>query len=275
MLSTRVASGVVAVPLLLYLAQDDGWWFRLGVLAAGLVGTYEAVRMARMAGYRPSLLVALVLAIGLTLDATWLHGRLLLPSLGFAVVAGLALQLKRDSFEHALLDWALTLAMPLYAAGLVAFFGPLREVPHQGAFPLVVWSLPSTWPVLVLLTSWVCDSAAYFGGRAFGRTRLAPRISPGKTVEGAWAGLAGATVVGGLFSLLNGVDLPRMLGFGLVVGVASVVGDLAESLLKRQCGVKDSGILVPGHGGILDRMDALIFSAAAAFFYLQVVRVAG
>ena len=89
--------------------------------------------------------------------------------------------------------------------------------------------------------------------------------------EGAVAGLALASSVGLLLSMVTGIDPLRMAGFGLTVGLGSVVGDLVESLLKRQFGVKDSGVIMPGHGGLLDRMDALIFSAAAAYFYLQAV----
>jgi phosphatidate cytidylyltransferase len=216
--------------------------------------------MAHAGGYRPSHAVGLLLAAGLVLDASLYRGQHVLPVLGIAVTASLALQLTRSEFDHAIADWSLTQALPLYVAGLVSFFAPLREVGHQGFF---------TWPALLLLTSWSCDSAAFFTGRAFGKTKLAPNISPGKTVEGMLGGLAASTVVGGIFSADTGLGALQMAGFGLAVGLASVVGDLAESLLKRQCAVKDSGILIPGHGGILDRMDALIFSAVAAYFYLR------
>ncbi|MCC7103978.1 MAG: phosphatidate cytidylyltransferase [Chloroflexi bacterium] len=263
----RVLSGVVAIPVLLFLAlyegrpiDDGGWLFRAGLLVAGLLGTAEALHMARAGGYRPSRTIGLLLAAGLILDASLYRGEHVLAVVGVAVAASLAMQLTRSDFDHAIADWSLTLALPLYAAGLVSFFAPLREVSHQGFF---------TWPALLLLTSWSCDSAAFFTGRALGKTKLAPSISPGKTVEGMLGGLAAASVVGGIFAVDTGLGAPRMAGFGLAVGLASVVGDLAESLLKRQCAVKDSGILIPGHGGILDRMDALIFSAVAAYLYLR------
>ena len=264
MLALRVLSGVVAVPILLYLASDNGWPFRLGLLACGLLGTIEAVGMARQSGLHPSFGVALLLATAIILDVSWpwVKGQLLFAALGIAAVAALVLQIFRADLDHALVDWALTLALPLYVAGLVAFFAPLRDLSK-------VW--PFTWPALVMVTSWSCDIAAYFGGRRFGRTRLAPLISPSKTREGALFGIFAATIVGMALSLANGVDPLRMAGFGVTVGAASVLGDLSESFLKRQFGVKDSGILIPGHGGILDRMDALIFSAAGAYFYLQVV----
>jgi phosphatidate cytidylyltransferase len=98
---------------------------------------------------------------------------------------------------------------------------------------------------------------------------LAPTISPKKSVEGAVAGLAGAAVVGLLLSLPVGLSPLLVAGYGLAIGVATVLGDLVESLVKRQTGVKDSGVLIPGHGGLLDRMDSLLFCAPVAVLYLH------
>jgi phosphatidate cytidylyltransferase len=270
MLTRRILTGIVAVPILIAAASDDGWLFRLGLFGTGLLGTAEALWMARQAGYRPLAPFALLLCIAILGDATVAPGRLLAAGIGITVLGSLGLLLLRADQRHSLIDWALTLALPLYVAGLLQFFAALRYLGEPG---LLTWptSLPITWPVMVLVTSWSCDMAAYFAGRTFGRLRLAPAISPAKSVEGAVAGVGAAMMVGVLLSLATPIDPFRMAGFGLAVGLGSVVGDLAESLLKRQCGVKDSGFVMPGHGGILDRMDALIFSAATAYFYLQAV----
>lgn len=276
MLVSRILTGVVAIPILIGMAFDDGWLFLLGMLGTGALGTWEAVWMARQAGHRPlqpfSFLVGGIVLfgatepslrrIGLLGDGWWQADRLVAVGLGLIVACSLAAMLVRSEHQGSLADWSLTLALPLYVTGLLQFFAPLRYRADSGLL---------TWPALVLLTSWACDIAAYFAGRAFGRTRLAPRISPAKSVEGAVAGVVVAVLVGVAMSWLGPLGPVRMAGFGLAVGVGSVVGDLCESLLKRQCGVKDSGFLMPGHGGILDRMDALIFAATAAHFYLQVV----
>jgi phosphatidate cytidylyltransferase len=272
-LTLRVLTGLVAVPVLLFATLDSGWLFLVVLFATGLLGTGEALWMVRQAGQRPIAVLSLLLSITILADAALAAGRLralvpglaapdrlLAPAVGLAALAALVVLLVRSDHRGSLADWALTLALPLYVAGLLQFFIPLRS--RDDAAPL-------TWPMLVLLTSWSCDIAAYFAGRAFGRRRLSPSISPSKSVEGALAGIAAATIVGGLFSLAVGGGPPRLAGFGLAVGLGSVLGDLAESLLKRQCGVKDSGFLMPGHGGILDRMDALLFSAAFAYVYLQ------
>jgi phosphatidate cytidylyltransferase len=270
MLTLRILTGIVAVPILLVVASDAGLLFQLALFGTGLLGTAEALWMARQAGHRPITPFALLLSFAILGDAALAPGRLLPAGIGLSVLGALGLLLLRAEHRGSLTDWALTLAIPLYVAGLLQFFAPLRYLGEPG---LLAWpmSLPITWPVMVLVTSWSCDMAAYFAGRAFGRLHLAPTVSPAKSVEGAVAGVGAAMMVGVLFSLATSIDPFRMAGFGLAVGLGSVVGDLAESLLKRQCGVKDSGFLMPGHGGILDRMDALIFSAATAYFYLQAV----
>ncbi len=116
-----------------------------------------------------------------------------------------------------------------------------------------------------------CDSSAFFVGGAIGRTPLAPNISPKKSVEGAIAGLLGAAITGPLLGLPFGLPPLIMAGYGLAIGLATVVGDLIESLIKRQTGVKDSGVLIPGHGGLLDRMDSLLVCAPVAVLYLHAV----
>jgi phosphatidate cytidylyltransferase len=278
MLGLRLLTGFIAVPILVAAALDDGWLFLATIFTTALLATGEVLWMARQAGHRPLTAFAFLLSIAVLADSTlasWPQAgaALGLPAapprgamssaLGILVLLSLAALLLRTNHQGSLVDWSLTIALPMYVAGLLQFFIPLRYR-FEAASPL-------TWPLMVLLTSWTCDMAAYFAGRAAGRQRLAPLISPSKSIEGAIAGVLGAMAVGVLFALPAGIDPFRMLGFGLAVGLGSVVGDLVESLFKRQCGVKDSGFLMPGHGGILDRMDALIFSAASAHFYLQAV----
>jgi phosphatidate cytidylyltransferase len=126
-----------------------------------------------------------------------------------------------------------------------------------------------------LAVTWMTDSGAFFVGKRFGRRRLIPRVSPGKTVEGAVGGLAGGVLAG---LVLGGVVYPYWIGVpiglvaaaigGLLIGAISQLGDLAESVWKREAGVKDSGTFFPGHGGILDRMDSLLFTVPASYWWL-------
>src|SRR5690606_39298228 len=125
--------------------------------------------------------------------------------------------------------------------------------------------------------TWINDTCAYFAGRKWGRRKLIPTVSPGKTVVGAVAGLAGAVAVGGAYAA---IVLDGRYGFGLgwaagaagglLVGVVALIGDLAESVIKREAGVKDSGNLFPGHGGVLDRLDALFFAIPVAYWFFWV-----
>ena len=169
-------------------------------------------------------------------------------------------------------EWAFATAGTLYIAVPVYAFADLRGLDGDAAGWLQKvaeacafgWD-PSPrglgWVLLTLLIAWVSDTLAYLVGRMFGRRKLIPRISPNKTVEGAVGGVTGAALtaaicVGGL-----GLGISPLVGFGLglVLGSIGIIGDLGESLLKREAGVKDSGTLIPGHGGMLDRIDALIF----------------
>ncbi len=169
-------------------------------------------------------------------------------------------------------EWAFATAGTLYIAVPAYAFadlrgidgdaaGWLREVAEVFAFGWDPSPRGLGWVLLTLLIAWVSDTLAYVVGRMFGRRKLIPRISPNKTVEGAVGGVTGAALTAAI--CVNGFGLgisPLVgLGLGLVIGSIGIIGDLGESLLKREAGVKDSGTLIPGHGGMLDRIDALIF----------------
>jgi phosphatidate cytidylyltransferase len=272
-LALRVASGIVLVPFLLavaYFGAPDtpgAAVYGLLITVASGVAAFEMRRMLRAGGYRPLAGVLIGLSMALPLDA-WLRpasGSVIsvdgLLIVEMAALLSLVALLVRgpDSMERALVDWALSLALALYLGGLMQFYMPLRRIPSE---------IPGFWVMALLALSWTCDTSAYFVGGAFGRRRLAPRVSPAKSVEGAVAGLVGATLVGVLLGFLTGQSPVVLGGYGTAIGLATIVGDLVESLIKRQTGVKDSGVLIPGHGGLLDRMDSLLFCAPVAVLYL-------
>lgn len=172
---------------------------------------------------------------------------------------------------------AVTLTGVAYTGATLSFVPILRWLP-TAALPGVEggsrW-LATGFVLLPVLTTWAGDAAAYFAGRAWGRARLAPAASPGKTVVGAVAGLIGSLLVAVALSLvsLNGVrffpvGVVIAAWIGLLLGAVGQVGDLAESVLKREANVKDSGKLLPGHGGVLDRMDSLFFAVPATWVLL-------
>jgi phosphatidate cytidylyltransferase len=186
----------------------------------------------------------------------------------------------RPDLDLAFVDWSLSgagtfyLGLPLFAAialrqssGTIDA-GWLDDITSWLSFGWDAHPRGLAWLLFVILVTWLGDTFAYLLGRSFGKHPLIPRISPKKTVEGLAGGLAGSAITGALAVALFGLGIPWWAGIlaGLVIGAIGVIGDLAESLMKRQAGVKDSGTLIPGHGGMLDRVDALLFTWIAGLY---------
>lgn len=182
------------------------------------------------------------------------------PLFAAAVVFPLVWLLFRFPKEKAFIYWAWMLVGMLYVGWMLSYYVALRKF-DQG----------TEWVFLVLLSTFACDTTALFTGRAWGRHFMAPTISPGKTWEGAIGGfiaaLAAALILYTLLDIAN-LDYARTILIGCLIGFFAQLGDLFESLLKRRARVKDSGSLIPGHGGILDRMDSLVFTGVIAYYYV-------
>jgi phosphatidate cytidylyltransferase len=269
-LRLRVLSAAIGVPILLLLAGAGGWWYVGLVVAGALLGAYEMLSMLTAAGFRPIRPVGYVLTAAIVLDALTTDVRMLPALLVLGMLFGLLLAMGRPDTSGAIVDWALTLASAAYVGGTMYYLVALRFVPDG-----------LLWIILVLVCSWVCDIAAFFVGRRWGKTKLAPRLSPGKSVEGAVGGLLAAVVAAivlgpFLVGLMSGLGMHvgdpigglRLVGLGLVIGVCGIAGDLVESFIKRQCGTKDSSSLIPGHGGVLDRIDSWLLAAVGAYFFV-------
>jgi CDP-diglyceride synthetase len=177
--------------------------------------------------------------------------------LGASAVAGLLRVVARTQDSSALGAWALSVSIGVYVGALLASTIGLREGPDG-----------QSWLILVLLSTWACDTLAYLVGRTLGRHKLAPTVSPGKSIEGLIGGIVGAVGVAAVGALLLPQPPLRVLGLGVVVAVGAVLGDLAESAVKRQLGAKDFGHILPGHGGILDRVDSLLFASLLGYGYI-------
>ena len=260
----RLVPAAVLGPLLLWAASLEvvpAYLVAIGLCA--LVASGELYWLLLQAGHHPAWALGVPLAVALALDAGIDGWRLFPHLLGLATFAALGWAAFRHQRREALVDWALTLAPALYVGGLLAYFILLRALPGGGY-----------WVQVVLGCTWAADIAAYYVGRRWGRTKLAPTLSPGKSVEGALAGLVAAIVVAGAAALAvpaAGRSPAVLLGLGLLVAVAGVGGDLAESFVKRQLGVKDASGLLLGHGGLLDRMDSLLAAGMVAYYYLVAV----
>jgi phosphatidate cytidylyltransferase len=234
-----------------------GWWFVAAISLACTLAGYEFVSLMRRAGYSPSLPLCWLLIALLTLDAlfpAWQVYRWLLP---LWIMGSLTWQLFQRATRTPVIDWALALACGLYMGLVVSHAIMLRNGPSG-----------RLWMGLVLLTTWATDTAAYLIGLTWGRHRLWPRLSPGKTWEGAIGGWLTGVVVTALLTAGIGAGWVHGLALGVIVASAAPFGDLSISMIKRQVGVKDSGNLIPGHGGVLDRLDSMFFIILAVHFYV-------
>lgn len=277
----RVGFAVVAIPLALAVVWYGGLPFAFLLALAGALGTKELFGLAERQEIRPARAFGFVSAAALApvtyagLAAPDVRA-LLVPSWPFLlalwVIALLTWTLAaRAPGEKPLEAASVTLLAVTYTGALPAFLVVIRHA----QFPERSW--PAAWLVFFpLVVTWVCDTAAMFGGRLLKGPKLAPAISPGKTRSGAAAGLIGGVLVAPLFGAMIfprvGVEVPlwQLLTMAAVLSMIGQVGDLAESLLKREAGVKDTSQLIPGHGGVLDRFDSLYFviPAAAAMYRL-------
>ncbi len=272
-LPLRLASVAILIPLIV--AATWWYWFTVALVAICIiVAVVELFAMLRHGGYSPRLGPGLAAAL-LLCAAAALRPFTPFDLIGLALSLGVALTLVYELLPRdratSLLSWALTFTGATYIGWLLSGFILLSQLdtPLRPALLSALAIPPGTaWLMLVLAITWIGDSAAYFVGRAFGRTKLAPVLSPKKS----WEGFAGGLVASILTALVAVPLLGLPIGYlpaaliGLVAGIAGTVGDLGESLLKRQVGVKDSGALIPGHGGILDRMDSLLFTAPVVYY---------
>jgi phosphatidate cytidylyltransferase len=257
---SRIIVALIGLPVVLGAVYLGGWWvFALALLAA-VIGLHEYWLLARpLAPLAPAGYVGAVLAlVGAEVGGiAWAVGGLFTTFL-------LAFVLKAISEARAAATIAIsgTVMGAVWIGGGLGFLILLRELPEHGRLAAVT----------VLLAVWAGDTFAYLGGRLLGRHKMAPATSPGKTWEGFVVGTA-ATVFVAFVALYhqNFLTIGQSVALGVVVAVAAPIGDLFESLLKRDMEVKDTGRLLGGHGGMLDRIDALLFAAPAAYFVILAV----
>jgi phosphatidate cytidylyltransferase len=267
MLRTRVLSAAVLIPLVAGLVYAGGWILVIALTVVAVRAVYEMFHLMEGAGYRPSLLASAIIVAAFLVLSRFPEANLLGLVLTTAVIGTLIVQLLRPPQGHPTQSWALTLGAALWLGWLISHFVLLRDL--SPAFGL---GLGARWLILMFLVTWVNDSAAYFVGKAIGRHPCCPYLSPKKTWEGTiggWLGGVIATVLLGAWL----VDLPWLHGLvlGTLVATVAPFGDLAKSMIKRQMGVKDFSALIPGHGGMFDRIDSLLFVAPVVYYYATLV----
>lgn len=265
MLSERVLIAVAFLPIGFAAFIMGGWLFAIFALAIVVMAAREYVKLFEPLGFKASAWVVLP-GVAALVASRYIGGFSNAP-LVFSIIILATMSYHLLSYErgcdHAATDFAIAISGIVYVGWLGAYFVSLRALPDG------MW-----WLFLVLPCIWFADSAAYFVGIRFGRHKLAPRLSPKKTWEGYFGGIAGGILSGmaiGWIIQQAGpswivIDIWRGGVIGLLMGVLPTLGDLGESMIKRQVNVKDSGDIIPGHGGFFDRIDSWLWAGVIAYY---------
>ncbi len=261
-MKTRLISALILLPIGIALILIGGGPFDLAMAFIFTLAAYEFVQLMKLGKFAPNLVFASALVWVLLLDAILPYSSLSRPAVALVLIAALTWQMRhREGSPTA--NWALTVAAGVYFGLTGAHFILIRQL-NNGQW----------WLLLALAGTWLADSGAYFVGRKFGVHKMTPSLSPKKS----WEGLAGGVAFGVIFDALLAIVLSQILNvslpwwsgaaLGLIGALIGVLGDLSISMIKREVGAKDTGHIIPGHGGVLDRLDSLLFTVVASYYFI-------
>jgi phosphatidate cytidylyltransferase len=272
MLKQRIITALCGIPILVAVVWFGEPWFTILVAIWGILAAFEFYRLVTPSKVSPLTFFGLAWTLFFILSRNPNLLSILKPHFDLSLLTPLLLTsavavslfwlIARRQKEGAFAEWSWTMAGMLYVGWLLGYLVSLRGLDDG-----------RNWIFLALFATFGSDTAAFFTGRALGRRALAPQISPAKTWEGAIGGVAGAILICLFFTLPTPLTLSPYLNWvqaiilGLLVSIFGQLGDLVESLLKRNMGVKDSGTLIPGHGGLLDRMDSIVFAGVVVYYF--------
>ena len=263
----RWITGLIALPFLIFLVYQGGVFFTILISIAGLVALWEYYRLVFSRKTSPISNIILIWGYGINIAIVWstyfVGPDLTVSIIGLNLLVVALISLFQFKTDQRVLDLVVKqLQGIIYIPVLLSFLVLIRE----GNSGMI-------WVFVLLAVIFAGDTSAYYVGSYLGRHKLSPAISPGKTIEGSIGGLAANLIVGGVakFLFLPGLPWALSLLLFLAAGIAGQVGDLFESELKRASGIKDSSGILPGHGGILDRIDALLFAAPVAYIFIRYI----
>lgn len=257
----RTVVALIFGPLIIYLSYLGGFWLLGLILVLAGIGIGEFVIQSLGKKQRFLLVLSILFTTGLILSSTLLDFTMtLMIYITYLLLIGMILSIRNqppsDLFNQILLlSWGVA-----YVGLLYPFIYHIREMAGTG-----------DWLLFLFGTIWLSDSLAMWIGKVFGKRKLAPTVSPNKTIAGFVGGMAGGVIVSVLlyFWLLSDFNIVALIFAGLLVSFVGQLGDLVESCWKRSIGIKDSSAIIPGHGGILDRFDSLLFAAPVLYLYLK------
>ena len=267
-MNQRVRSALAAIPLALLVIILGRVYLAVTLLVIGILAVREFYKLAQFSGYGP---LELVGVLGVTAFVALGHLGLQ-QAVGLAVTAIILMTLSWQTLvfegQNSIANSAITLLGSVYVGLPMATTLMLRYTGgEQAGFGYLL---------IAVLTVWATDIGAYYGGRAFGKRKLAPKVSPNKTYEGAIAGFISGVITGAIVRELGAVllwwphlSLGHSLALAVITSVSGQIGDLAESAFKRSAQVKDSGTFLPGHGGVLDRLDSLLLAIPVVYYYVR------
>jgi len=263
----RLAVTIVGVPCLYFITLRGGAFFLCLVSLVILLGLREFYGMMRAKGYQPFAALGYFCALAAA-GYAWRQGVAVPLILTGSLLAIMVRELFRRDMSHSLVHIAVTVFGIMYVGFLGSHLVMMRQLPAAEGGADAVGAHMVFFAALV---TWATDTGAYLAGVSLGRHKLMPRISPNKTVEGAVGGLIAAALVGWICARGFAVFLTPLAGalLGLLAGVMAQLGDLVESMIKRDAGTKDTAELIPGHGGILDRFDSLLFTVPVLYYWFR------
>jgi phosphatidate cytidylyltransferase len=260
----RTLTTLISVPIILACVYYGGIPFLVLVLALALIAVNEFYNLMMKKGFFPAYYVGNLITIFFivfayyALKRNWepAHSAILTLAAAAALISGIFLKREKDT----IVDIAVTMLGMIYVGWFMSYLFFIRSLTEHGGYLF-----------FLLFTVWAMDITAYLAGKFFGRTPLVPSISPKKTWEGAIAGFIVCLLASWIFSSTAQLVLWHALILGALIGIFGQVSDLIESLIKREAGAKDSSELIPGHGGVLDRIDSFVLTAPLMYYYVVII----
>ena len=266
----RVAAGVFFVPLFITITRAGGYPFLALIDLIIVLGLMEFYGMMRAKGMHPYRTIGVISGLTLSTYIFFRSGEYANFVFTFILIALMGLELARKDNRLAVYHVSTTIFGVIYVAYLASHLVLLRELPNQVGVP---YAQGASFVFLVFVVTWAADTGAYTIGSLFGEHTLSPKVSANKTWEGAFGGVLFAAAAGWVSSITFAGYLAAWEGvvIGILAAMVGLLGDLFESTLKRDAGVKDSSNVIPGHGGVLDRFDSLLFTAPLIYYFLKFV----
>lgn len=269
-LITRVLIAVIFIPFILYISHFGGIPFMSFINLLILLGLLEFSSILKLQKISISQTFLMISGLLVGLSVYFFGDRFILLIILFGVLTSGLFQLTRYKFDNAVENLSSFLFGLIYVAVFFSFLILIREFPHKSGLE---YHLGGLWIIFLFLCTWFSDILSYFIGTPFGKHKISPLLSPNKSWEGSFGGIAGALLAAFVSKsiFLKEIPLFHLLSLAILISVFGQIGDFVESSFKRQVSLKDSSSIIPGHGGILDRFDSLLFSAPLVYFYLTFI----